>query len=117
MSDTYVDTYADAYTGGGVDEAEAWFDVTDMPADFEEMWEAEIVVRYRGQNFGSKTITLYAQIFQSNEVTPLTDEEQVAQVSSNGSFTNTSAVAFSGIVASNKTVWDNARLRLRWEIV
>jgi hypothetical protein len=87
----------------------------DLAANFDSADSATITVRYRGQEFGSGTVTLYARLYASNESTPLSDEVQVAQVTANGSFANTSAVTLTGIVASDKATWDGARLRLRWE--
>jgi hypothetical protein len=62
------------------------------------------------------TLELYARIYESDEVTPLTDEELVATVSADAAFTNTSPVSFSGVVGSDKATWDGARLRLRWAL-
>ena len=92
----------------------AFFDVTDMPGDFGTADAATIIVRYRGQNFGSGSLTLHAQLYQSDEATPLSDEVLVATVTSNSSFANTTSVNITGIVAGTKTIWDGARLRLRW---
>lgn len=97
-----------------VDAASVFFHLTDMPADFVSANAAEIVVRYRGQNWSTGTLYLYAQLFESNESSSLSDEELVATVSSAGSFANTSAISFSGLSAGDKNTWDTARLRLRW---
>jgi hypothetical protein len=96
------------------DAGEAWFDVTDLPTDFDTMDSVEIVVRWRGQNFGSGTVELYARLYESDESTPLTDEELVATATSNTSFANTSPVVFSTVEPGDQTTWDGARLRLRW---
>lgn len=94
---------------------QGFFDVTDVPADFGTADTAEIVARYRGQNFGTGTVTLYAQLFQSDESTSLSNEVQVAQVTGNGSFANTTVVSFTGLnTTAGKSVWDAARVRLRW---
>jgi hypothetical protein len=95
---------------------EAFYQLTNMPSDFDEASAVTITVRYRGQNFGAGTVTLFARIYQSDESTALSDEVQVAQVTANGSFANTSEVTFTGVTASDKTTWDGARLRLRWAL-
>jgi len=97
------------------DAGQAFYQLTDMPADFDVAVSATITVRYRGAAYdGSGTVTLYARLYQSDESTVLSDEVQVAQVTADGSFANTSAVTLTGIVAGTKTTWDGARLRLRW---
>jgi hypothetical protein len=97
------------------DAGQAWYQLTDLPSDFGEADSATITVRYRGAVYnGSGTITLYARLYQSDESTALSDEVQVAQVTADTSFANTSPVTLTGIVASNKATWDGARLRLRW---
>jgi hypothetical protein len=94
----------------------AFYDLSPTPGDFDEAESATILVRYRGQAFdGTGTVTLYARIYQSDESTPLSDEVQVAQVTADSSYTNTSPVTLTGIAAGTKTLWDGARLRLRWE--
>ena len=94
--------------------ASVFFDLTDMPSTFDAAQQLELVVRYRGQNWSGASLTLYAQVFQSDESTALSDEEVVATVSTDGSFANTSTVTFSGLVGSSKAVWDGARVRFRW---
>ncbi len=88
--------------------------LTDMPGDFDTATSATVIVRYRGQNFGSESLTLYAQFYQSDESTPLSNEVSVVTVSANTSFDNTAPVTITGIVAGSKTIWDGARLRMRW---
>jgi hypothetical protein len=98
------------------DAGQAFYLLTDMPSLFDVAVSATITVRYRGAAYdGTGTVTLYARLYQSDESTALSDEVQVAQVTADGSFANTSAVVLTGIVAGSKTVWDGARLRLRWE--
>jgi hypothetical protein len=97
------------------DAGQAFYELTDMPSDFDEADSTTITVRYRGAAYdGSGTVTLFARLYQSDESTPLSDEVQVAQVTADSSFANTSPVTLTGIVASDKTTWDGARLRLRW---
>lgn len=88
--------------------------VTDMPGDFDTADAATIIVRNRGVNFGAESLTLHARFYQSDESTPLSDEVAVVTVSANSSFDNTAPVTITGIVAGTKTIWDGARLRLRW---
>ena len=88
--------------------------VTDMPGDFDTATSATIIVRYRGVNFSSGSLTLHVQFYQSDESTALSDEVAAVVVSANSSFDNTAPVTITGIVAGTKTLWDGARLRLRW---
>jgi hypothetical protein len=98
------------------DAGQTFYLLTDMPSDFDEAQSATITVRYRGQAYNGKgTVTLYARLYQSDESTALSDEVQVAAVTADSSFGNTSAITLTGLVASDKTTWDGARLRLRWE--
>jgi hypothetical protein len=97
------------------DAGQAFYLLTDMPGDFDTAVSATITLRYRGQAFGTGTVTLYARLYRSDETTALSDEVEVAQVTADTSFTNTSAVDLTGIVAGDETIWDGARLRLRWE--
>ncbi len=93
----------------------AFFDVTDVPADFGNADTATIIVRHRGQNWGGGTRVLLTQIFQSNESTTMSDEVTVATVTANGSFDNTASLTITGLdTTSGKSVWDAARLRFRW---
>ena len=88
--------------------------LTDMPGDFDTGDTATIIVRYRGQFVGGESLTLHAQFYQSDESTALSDEVAVVTVSANSSFANTAPVTITGVVAGSKTIWDGARLRLRW---
>ena len=91
--------------------------LTDMPTLFDTADPDEptiITVRYRGQNFGSGPLSLYIQIYQSDEATPLSNEVTVTTVAADTSFANTTPVTITGIVPGTKTIWDGARLRFRW---
>ncbi len=90
--------------------------LTDVPGDFGTADAATIVARYRGVNFGAGSLTLYIQLYQSDESTPLSDEVAVVTVSANGSFANTSLVTITGIVAGSKAIWDGVRARVRWSL-
>ncbi len=95
---------------------QAFFDITDMPSDFGAITDAEIIVNYGGFYFVSDdTQTLFAQIFEADETTTLSDEETVVVVSDDVAFGDTAPVVFSGLATGkSKTVWNGARLRLRW---
>ena len=87
--------------------------LTDMPANFGSMATLTIDVRARNLNRIDDNTTLYAQIFQADETTPLSGEVAVA-VNPAG-WTTISGVSFTGLVPGAKTDWDGARVRLRWE--
>lgn len=91
-----------------------FLDLTNMPSDFGTMDTLKLTVRWRGQTYiGNKSI--YAQIFQSNETTSMSDEVLVATATGDSSFANTTQVTFTGLdTSSGKAVWDGARIRLRW---
>lgn len=67
-----------------------------------------------GSGFSNDTVALYAQVFASDETTPLTAERLVTTLTGNtslsveGSFQQVDAGA-------TQTQWNGARLRLRWE--
>lgn len=93
----------------------AFFDVTDLPADFGNAEAVEIVVRTRGVDIGATPLKLYAQLFQSDESTSLSDEVEVASHAADSSFANSSPITFTGLnTSADKSVWDNARIRFRW---
>lgn len=95
--------------------ASVFFDVTDLPADFGNAETAEIVVRTRGVDIGATPLKLFAQLFQSDETTALSNEVEVASHASSGSFANSTPVVFTGLnTTADKTVWDAARVRFRW---
>ncbi len=87
--------------------------LTDMPANFGSMATLTIDVRARNVNRVDDNTTLYAQIFQADEATPLSAEVAVA-VNPAG-WTTFSGISFTGLVPGAKTDWDGARVRLRWE--
>lgn len=94
--------------------ASAFFLLDDMPSGFDTAVAATILVRYRGQEWSGGGLTLYAQLFQSDESTALSDEVAVTTVSENGSFDNTAKVTFTGLSSGSKAIWDGARIRFRW---
>jgi hypothetical protein len=101
---------ADYVAGSG---GSSFFLLTDMPADFSAMRTASVKVHLRGDNLTpvDGAVTLYAQLVQSDESTPLSDEATVSvQTDENW---ETASVELAGIVAGNDTTWDGARLKLR----
>ncbi|MBU1323207.1 hypothetical protein KKE75_04090 [Patescibacteria group bacterium] len=91
--------------------ASAFFDVTDTPADFDTMSTLEIKIDFGAIGFVDDTAVLYAQMYQSDESTTLSNEMQLAtQATSAGLIT----VAFTSVTAGSKTVWDGARIHFRW---
>jgi hypothetical protein len=96
--------------------ASTFIALTDMPSSFVSASAARVQARYRGQQFGSGTVTLYAQLFQSDESTSLSDEAAVSAVTSDGAFENTAEFAITGLnTSASKAVWDAALIRFRWE--
>lgn len=90
--------------------------LSNLPSTFGTAQVARVQARYRGQQFGSGTVTLYAQLFQSDETTSMSDEVQVEAVTGDGSFANTAELVLTGLnTSANKTVWDAALIRFRWE--
>ena len=95
---------------------EQFSELTDLPADFGNADTATITVRYSGANFvGADSVSLFAQIFESDETTALSNEMSIVTVTADILFTNTSAIAFTGLdTGKGKSIWDAAKLRLRW---
>ncbi len=61
-------------------------------------------------------IKLYAQLYESDESTTLSDEVLVGTVSGTSAFTD-ETVAFTGLdTTAGKSVWDDARIRFRWTL-
>lgn len=90
--------------------------LTNLPSAFGNADVARVQARYRGAQFGSGTVTLYVQLFQSDESTSLSNEVAVSAVTSDGSFENTSELVLTGLnTSADKTVWDDALIRFRWE--
>ena len=95
--------------------ARQFVEITNMPADFGNMSTADVVVRWRGQNYLAN-MNLYAQLFQSNETTSLSDEVLVETATGNTAFANTIEVSFTNVnTTADKSVWDAALIRFRWE--
>lgn len=95
----------------------AFFLLTDMPADFSAMVDltAAVAVRVAG-TVSNDTLALFAQVFRADETTALTGEVQLADQAVGVSYVARSA-ALTSVTAGDKTIWDGARLRLRWAYV
>lgn len=97
--------------------ASVFLGLTDLPTNFATMSGLTLHFRYRAFNGDGTGIAVHAQVFAADESTPLTDEELVQSVGGTGTNNwGTGSVTFSGVVASNKTTWNGARLRLRWVV-
>ena len=88
-----------------------FLELVDTPADFSSLTSVNIKIHVVPTGFVSDTCDLYAQIFQSDETTSLTDELKVADQASSGMQT----VTLTNPTASNKSTWDGARVKLRWD--
>lgn len=77
-------------------------------------YKVDVKIVTKGVGFGSDTVRVYAQVFQSDEVTPLTGEALMRTQTNNS--TNTTTVTLPQVnTTAKKADWDGARLRLRWE--
>jgi hypothetical protein len=90
----------------------AYYGLTTMPSDFGGMTSLQYRVRYRFQSISNDTLDFYVQIFQSDGTTALTNQMLVASGTANTSWTDSTDVSFTGVVASDKTTWDAARLKI-----
>lgn len=90
--------------------------LTDTPADFVSMSTAAVKLAVRRTSIQvDDTVALYAQMFRSDETTALSDELQVGTYSTLTDTYGLKTLALTGLVAGDKTIWDGARLRLRWD--
>ncbi len=95
--------------------ASVFFDITDVPGDFISADTATILVRYRGQEWNTGSLSLRAQLFRSNETTTMSDEVLVDTISANSSFGNSTAIVLTSLdTGANKAIWDAAKIRFRW---
>ncbi len=91
--------------------ASAFFEVTNTPADFDTMSTLEIKIDFGAIGFANDTAVLYAQMYQSDESTTLSDEMQLAtQATAAGLIT----VSFTNVTAGSKTIWNGAHIHFRW---
>jgi len=107
-------TDTDWINNNAVEVASVFLDITNPPADFLTATSATILVRYRGQYWAGGSLKLFAQAFQSDESTALSDEVEIVTVSGDTSFANTSAITLTNLAAGSKAIWNGARIRFRW---
>ena len=88
--------------------------LADTPASFGSMLALSIDIRARTTGIVDDQTTLYAQVFQADGVTPLTNEASIATNPGPGGFTTIAGIPFTGLVAGTKALWDGAQVRLRW---
>jgi hypothetical protein len=94
--------------------AEVWLEMQDAPA-FTTLNNVQYRIRHDGTNFADDTCSLYIQVFKTDGKTPLTSEELVSARTGNAA-SGTGAVSFSFIDKSQpQGVWNNMKVRLRWE--
>jgi hypothetical protein len=74
----------------------------------------DIHVNIETTGFSNDTVKLYGQVFQSDELTPLTSEKLIYTATTNT--TTTPKVQCDSVVPdATQAQWNAARLRLRWE--
>lgn len=100
--------------GGSSTSGELFVSLGNMPADFGQLdalqVDADIAIPTA---FTTSTMSWFAQVFQSNESTTLTDEVTLATEATSDGLVS---VSFNTINSpTDKTAWDGARLRLRWD--
>lgn len=85
------------------------------PTAFAGIYQIRLKYTLVAAGFVSDLIRLYAQVFQADEITPLTGEALVLSRSTNaGSIAGTVTLPHHD-PAATLTEWSGARLRLRWE--
>lgn len=85
------------------------------PTGFSSIYQVRLSYVLAGVGFVNDTVRLYAQVFQSDELTPLTGEVLVRTQSSNASSISSSIALPHHDPAATAAEWSGARLRLRWE--
>ena len=96
---------------GNITNAYVFFNLTDMPSDFGSMSALQIDFYLNAPaNWVNDSAVLYAQVFQSDETTTLTSEEQLATHTTSAGYYS---VTFTTVTGGDKTTWDGALLRLR----
>ena len=85
------------------------------PTGFSSVYQVRLSYVLAGVGFVNDTVRLYAQVFQSDELTPLTGEVLVRAQSSNVSSSSSSITLPHHDPAATAAEWSGARLRLRWE--
>ena len=84
------------------------------PTTFSSIHHVDLSVTFTATGFANDTARVYGQVFESDEVTPLTGELLLLQRSSNVS-NQVVTVTLPHDAAATKAKWDGAKLRLRWE--
>jgi hypothetical protein len=85
--------------------------VSDMPSDFASMTTVDVKADVSNSSGGNDTVTLKAQIFQSDETTALTNE---LTLSTDTDASGLKSGTFSLQGNNDKTVWDGARIKFTW---
>ena len=85
------------------------------PAAFASIYQIRLKYTLAGAGFSNDTIRLYAQVFQADELTPLTGEVLVQSRTTNASSSTGTVTLPHHDPAATSTEWNGARLRLRWE--
>lgn len=88
-----------------------YFSLDAMPSDFSSMDTLSFRVRYAREGGDDPLLTwdsLSVQMLQSDRSTALTSDMTAASNISSTTPTTTSAIAFTGLQAGSKTIWDNA---------
>ncbi|HET7110289.1 MAG TPA: hypothetical protein VFI41_05420 [Gemmatimonadales bacterium] len=104
---------ADFVSSGAAVAGQAFYQLQDMPSDFDTMTTLTAVFRYSQSGRSNDTMGLFAQVFAADETTPLTNEVTISSAVTNTAWSNTSTLTFTGVVAGDKATWDGARIRLR----
>ena len=84
------------------------------PTAFSSIHHVDLSVTFTATGFANDTARVYGQVFESDEVTPLTGELLILQKSSNVG-NQVVTVTLPHDAAATKAKWDGAKLRLRWE--
>lgn len=94
--------------------ASTFIDLSATLANFESMSTMSVTFRIGVIDY-TADISVYAQLFQSDESTSLSDEMLIETVSADAGFANDTEVTFTGVnTSASKAVWDAAKIRIRW---
>ncbi|MDD5487287.1 MAG: DUF2341 domain-containing protein, partial [Dehalococcoidales bacterium] len=105
-------TDTDYVQGPNKTDSSMFVELGNTPSDFESAGTVEIKARHQENGSGNDTITIYYQIFQSDESTALT-AETAGTTLTEGSWTNNAYSSLSITGTNSKTIWDGAKLRIR----
>lgn len=104
------------WEGSGTGIITAFLLLADMPTDFAELLTLTATIRSMRRS-GDDSIGLYAQLYRADETTALSDEVTVSAEAGGGHETNWTnrQVTFTNLAdTTDKTIWNGARIRLRW---